>query len=90
VPLVTVSILASVLPSPELLGLRYEVLVLAFVGGWAFATQSSVFSGTTLVTARLFNRSAATIAYTWNGLFVLSGSLLLCLMITGLHLFYTL
>ncbi|MEW5009473.1 MAG: hypothetical protein RPT25_10635 [Cycloclasticus sp.] len=88
VPLVTVSILASVLPAPELLGLRYEVLVLAFVGGWAFATQSSVFSGTTLVTARLFNRSAATIAYTWNGLFVLSGSLVLCLMITGLHFFY--
>jgi len=88
VPLVTVSILASVLPAPEVLGLRYEVLVLAFVGGWAFATQSSVFSGTTLITARLFNRSASTIAYAWNGLFVLSGSALLCLMITALHFFY--
>lgn len=90
VPLVTVSILASVLPAPELLGLRYEVLVLAFVGGWAFATQSSVFSGTTLVTARLFNRSAATVAYAWNGLFVLTGSALLCLMVAALHFIYAL
>jgi len=88
VPLVTVSILASVLPAPELLGLRYEVLVLAFVGGWAFATQSSIFSGTTLVTARLFNRSPATIAYTWNGLFVLSGTFLLCIMVAALHFIY--
>ncbi len=88
VPLVSVTILASLLPPPELIGLRYEVVMLAFVGAWGFATQSSLFSGTTLVTSRLFNRSAATIAYRWNGSFVLSGFVILCLIITLLHSYY--
>ena len=88
VPLVSVTILASLLPPPELIGLRYEVVMLAFVGAWGFATQSSLFSGTTLVTSRLFNRSADTIAYRWNGSFVLSGFVVLCVIITLLHSYY--
>jgi len=88
VPLVSVTILASLLPPPELINLRYEEVMLAFVGAWAFATQSSIFSGTTLVTARQFNRSATTIAYRWNGSFVLSGIVVLCLILTLVHNYY--
>jgi len=82
VPLVSVSILASILPPPDVLGVSPELLMLTFVGAWSLTTQSSIFTGTIMVTARLFDQPPTTIAYRWNRTYTYSGLLLLCLMLT--------
>ena len=84
VPLVSVSILASILPPPESLGISPELLTLAFLGAWSITAQSSIFSGLTIATARLFQQTPGGIAYRWNllysgtGFVVLAALLFIC------------
>ena len=77
VPLVSVSILASILPPPQTLGMSPEIIMLALVGAWALTVQSSVFTGLTLLTARLFDERPETVVYRWNLVYSCTGLLLL-------------
>lgn len=77
VPLVSVSILASILPSPQTLDMSPEIIMLAFVGAWALTVQSSVFTGLILLIARLFDARPGTVVYRWNLMYSCTGVLLL-------------
>ncbi|MCE7028127.1 hypothetical protein [Jiella avicenniae] len=70
-PILSVSMLAPLLPAPASLGLSPNLFVAAITAGWALAGATSPFTATTLLVGRLGHVSASTVGLVWNRAFTL-------------------
>ncbi|ORE89912.1 hypothetical protein [Aurantimonas sp. 22II-16-19i] len=68
-PILSVSMLAPLLPAPASLGLPPNLFVAAVTAGWALAGATSPFTATTLLVGRLGHVSALTVGLVWNRAF---------------------
>lgn len=69
-PILSVSMLAPLLPSPSLLGVSPNAVVVALTAGWALTGASSPFTATTLLVGRLGHTSALRVGLVWNRAFM--------------------
>ncbi|KUF12555.1 hypothetical protein [Pseudoponticoccus marisrubri] len=76
-PILGVTLIAPLLPTPEALGITPVAKVIALTAGWALAGASSPFTATNLLVGRYAGHSALYVGMRWNGLFVLLSGLLL-------------
>ncbi|WAP70387.1 hypothetical protein [Jiella pelagia] len=70
-PILSVSMLAPLVPTPSSLGLSPNLFVAAITTGWALAGATSPFTATTLLVGRLGHVSALTVGLVWNRAFTL-------------------
>lgn len=70
-PILTVTLIAPLIPAPEALGVSPAVLVVAITAGWALGGASSPFTATTLLIGSFGNVSATHVGLRWNGPFTL-------------------
>ncbi|MBU2962847.1 hypothetical protein KO516_18855 [Citreicella sp. C3M06] len=71
-PILAVSLIAPLLPSPDVLGIPPAAIVLAIVSGWALGGISSPFTATTLLTGAFGGVSARQVGVGWNGAYMLA------------------
>nr|WP_245396603.1 hypothetical protein [Jiella sonneratiae] len=86
-PILSVSMLAPLLPAPASLGIAPNLFAAAITAGWALAGATSPFTATTLLVGRLGHTSALTVGLVWNRAFtlwVMAGVSLLLLGFAGL------
>ncbi|MGB1027591.1 MAG: hypothetical protein ACPGYL_13610, partial [Rhodospirillaceae bacterium] len=81
-PLLSVSVLAAALPSPEALGVSPALWVLTLTGSWNLVAGSSPFTGACLISARTAStsdapHSARSFGLTLNGMHTLIQTLVL-------------
>ncbi|GMG81538.1 hypothetical protein LNKW23_07510 [Paralimibaculum aggregatum] len=82
-PILAVTLLGPLLPSPEALGVSPVAMVLAITGGWALSGASSPFTATTLLIGAMGGVSARHVGLVWNGLFTLLTGFALSLWVLG-------
>lgn len=76
-PILAVSLLVPVLPSPEVMGIPPTALVIAITGGWALSGATSPFTASVLLAAALGKVSPQRAGIGWNGVYaLLAGSAL--------------
>ncbi|WP_369241727.1 hypothetical protein [Jiella sp. M17.18] len=78
-PILSVSLLAPLLPSPTAMGVSPNVVVLALTAGWSLAGATSPFTATTLLIGRLGHTTALKVGLVWNRSFVIAAGLALSL-----------
>ncbi len=83
-PVVTVVLVTSIL-TPEVIGVRPEILALALMVMWGQGTNISPFSATNLYMARVTGQSGWTTAWRWNGPMVIATTALLAAVMTVLN-----
>ncbi|MBM3604874.1 MAG: hypothetical protein FJX25_08985 [Alphaproteobacteria bacterium] len=71
-PILAVSLLVPVLPSPEAMGIPPAALVVAITGGWALSGATSPFTASVLLAAALGNVSPQRAGIGWNGVYALA------------------
>nr|WP_255616853.1 hypothetical protein [Aurantimonas sp. VKM B-3413] len=76
-PILSVSLLAPLLPDPAAMGVSPNVVVLALTAGWSLAGATSPFTATTLLIGRLGHTTALKVGLVWNRSFVLIAGLAL-------------
>ncbi|NDV87870.1 hypothetical protein GTW51_14275 [Aurantimonas aggregata] len=76
-PILSVSLLAPLLPDPAAMGVSANVVVVALTAGWALAGATSPFTATTLLVGRLGHTSAWRVGVVWNRSFTLVAGLAL-------------
>lgn len=77
-PILAVSLLVPVLPSPEAMGISPTALVVAITGGWALSGATSPFTASVLLAAALGKVSPWRAGIGWNGVYALvAGSALM-------------
>ena len=74
-PILSVSLLAPLLPSPEALRVSPNVVVVALTAGWALTGASSPFTATTLLIGRLGHTTALKVGLVWNRGFMIAAGL---------------
>ena len=70
-PILAASLLAPLLPSPEVMGVSPEAVVCAFTAGWAVAGASSPYTASTLMLAAFSGTTARRVGLVWNGAYAL-------------------
>lgn len=70
-PILAVTLIAPLLPTPAELGVSPAVLVSAICAGWALGGISSPFTATTLLIGSFGNVSARHVGLRWNGTYML-------------------
>ena len=76
-PILAVSLLVPVLPSPEAMGISPTALVVAITGGWALSGATSPFTASVLLAAALGKVSPWRAGIGWNGVYaVVAGTAL--------------
>jgi hypothetical protein len=78
-PIMSVSIMAPLLPLPSQMGVAPNDMVLAITSGWALAGASSPFTATTVFIGAMGGVSATRVGLVWNGPYVLICGALLSL-----------
>lgn len=78
-PILSVTLLAPLLPHASDLGVSPNTIVLAITAGWALSGASSPYTATTLLVGALGRVSALHVGWKWNGAYTLLGGLLLSL-----------
>jgi len=78
-PILSVSLLAPLLPHADVLGISPNAIILAITAGWALSGASSPFTATTLLVGALGRVKALHVGWKWNGAYTLLGGLLLSL-----------
>ena len=76
-PILSVSILAPILPDASALGVSPSVVVAAITAGWALSGASSPFTATTLMVGIFADVSARRVGLGWNGAFTALAGLVL-------------
>ena len=76
-PILSVSILAPMLPDAAALGVSPAVIVTAITSGWALTAASSPFTATTLMVGSFGGVSAKRVGLVWNGAYTLIAGVLL-------------
>lgn len=82
-PIVSVTLLASVLRDPAALGIPVPIMAAGLMAGWGLAMVTSPLTASMLMTARLARTSPYTVGYGWNGPYVVATCLLLWLAATA-------
>jgi hypothetical protein len=76
-PILSVSLMAPMLPHAEAMGVTPAAVIVAITSGWALSGASSPYTATTLLVGNIARVSAWRVGLTWNGLYtVLSGLML--------------
>lgn len=70
-PILAVSLLVPILPSPEIMGIPPTALVVAITAGWALSGTSSPFTASVLLAASLGGVSPLRAGLGWNGVYIL-------------------
>ncbi|MDO5704900.1 MAG: hypothetical protein Q4G49_07470 [Paracoccus sp. (in: a-proteobacteria)] len=70
-PILAVSLLVPLLPSPAAMGISPVPLIVAITGGWALSGVTSPFTASVLIAASLGGVSPRTAGLGWNGLYTL-------------------
>lgn len=70
-PILAVSLLVPLLPSPEVMGISPTALVAAITGGWALSGATSPFTASVLIAAALGRVTPREAGIGWNGLYTL-------------------
>ncbi|WP_238365532.1 hypothetical protein [Mesobacterium pallidum] len=78
-PILAVTLLAPLIPTPEQLGIAPAALVTAIVGGWAISGVLSPFTATVLLIANFGQVKALDVGFRWNLGFILCVGTLLSL-----------
>jgi hypothetical protein len=78
-PIASGTLLATLLPHPELFGTPPVLFGVALMAGWSLAAVSSPITAAVLIVGRMLGSSPYQIGYRWNGLFVLFALLLLAI-----------
>lgn len=74
-PVVSVTVLLSLVPDPMALGMEPRVLAVAMMCAWGLAMMSSPFTTVLLIVAGFARRSPYSLAWRWNGaLFALAAT----------------
>ena len=76
-PILSVSMLAPLIPSAGAMGISPNSIVVALTAGWALAGASSPFTATTLLVGRLGHTTALRVGLVWNGGFMICAGLAL-------------
>lgn len=71
-PILAVSLLVPLLPSPETLGVHPTAMVIAITGGWAISGNTSPFTASVLLVGNLGGVQARHAGVGWNGLYALA------------------
>lgn len=70
-PILSVSLMAPLLPHADALGVSPTVVVIAITSGWALSGASSPYTATTLLVGVLGKVSAWRVGLSWNGAYTL-------------------
>lgn len=70
-PILSVSLFAPLLPTPEVLRIDPAIIVCAFTSGWALSGVTSPFTASVLLIAALGKVSPTYVGLNWNGLYAL-------------------
>ncbi len=70
-PLLSVSLIAPLLPHASDMGVEPKAIIVALTAGWALGGASSPYTATTLLVGALANVSAWRVGLGWNGLYAL-------------------
>lgn len=76
-PILAVSLLVPLLPSPEVLGIHPTAMVLAITGGWAVSGNTSPFTASVLLVGSIGGVAARHVGLVWNGLYAVVTAILL-------------
>ena len=71
-PILAVTLIAPLLPTPAELGVTPAAMVTAITAGWALGGISSPFTATTMLTGSFGNVGARTVGLRWNGSYMLT------------------
>ncbi|MDQ1899608.1 hypothetical protein RAH32_04015 [Paracoccus sp. WLY502] len=71
-PILAVSLLVPLLPSPADLGVHPTAMVIAITGGWAISGNTSPFTASVLLVGKLGGVEARHAGMVWNGLYALT------------------
>ena len=66
-PILSVSLMVPLLPTPEAMGLSPTVVVAAITGGWALSGVTSPFTASVLMAGSLGKVPARQAGLIWNG-----------------------
>jgi len=87
-PILAVSLLVPILPSPEVMGIPPTAMVVAITAGWALSGATSPFTASVMLAASLGGVSPLRAGLGWNGVYILAAGAALTLW--ALLLFYIL
>lgn len=76
-PILAVTLLVPLLPTPQTLGIPPAAMVAAITGGWALSGNTSPFTASVLLVGRLGQISARNVGLYWNGPYLLVCGVLL-------------
>jgi hypothetical protein len=85
-PILSVSLIAPVLPPAAAMGVSPAEVIVAITGGWALSGASSPFTATTMMVGAIGGVSASHVGLRWNGVYTLLGALLVSAWVTALVL----
>ena len=87
-PILAVSLLVPILPSPEVMGIPPTAMGVAITAGWALSGATSPFTASVMLAASLGGVSPLRAGLGWNGVYILAAGAALTLW--ALSLFYIL
>lgn len=76
-PILSVSLIAPILPEPAMMGVSPSDVIVALTAGWALTGASSPYTASTLLIGSLGNVSATRVGIKWNGAFALLSAVIL-------------
>ncbi|MBS1301886.1 hypothetical protein GZH79_05965 [Loktanella sp. SALINAS62] len=86
-PILSVSLLAPLLPAPVDIGISPAAFVVAITGGWALSGATSPYTASTLLIAQYGGVSASHVGLRWNGRYALiCGVILSGWVLVAMHL----
>ena len=78
-PVLSVTLLAPLLPNPAIMHVDPDILVVAITAGWALGGAISPFTATTLIVGFLAKVSAWEVGLRWNGPYTIIAAIILSL-----------
>ena len=78
-PILAVSLLFPILPSPEVMGIPPTALVVAITAGWALSGATSPYTASVMIAASLGGVSPLRAGLGWNGAYILVAGVVLTL-----------
>jgi len=76
-PILSVSLMAPLLPNAEAMGVAPAAIIVAITSGWALSGASSPYTATTLLVGSIGGVSAWRVGVSWNGLYTFLCGLIL-------------
>jgi hypothetical protein len=86
-PILTVTILGSLMPDVTAFGIPAVAIAVGITGGWALTGASSPFTATTVLVGRISGARPIAVGLQWNGVYTIIGGALISFYVTMLALF---